>query len=373
MSSESLPARKSRPQAYAQDVRGRRPGARPLVLRLADWSLVAAFLALTFLLGVFPLKDTDFWWHLRTGDLIRQTGQVPRTDIYTFTLPPGSPWIDLHWGFQVALSWGYAHGGVVGLNLAKCAITCAAMLLLVTARRRDWPVWAMLLAWLPALLVLSGRMYVRPETLSLLFLACYLAILFRWDRSPWLALALPVVQVVWVNVQGLFVLGPIVLSFALLDAALRPGSFAPGRRRWWRIVGLATLLTGLACLVNPYGLTGALYPLAARPDDAQPDLLAVDRRADADPAVHPAVGRPGQPPAPPPPGDDGPRRPELPGPDGLGGRRPAPASDRRGRAREGHEARGEAGRSEGGGKPTRGVGRRKRRATTRPGAARDGA
>src|SRR3954451_19602461 len=36
---------------------------------------------------------------------------------------------------------------------------------------------------------------------------------------------------------------------------------APGRRGWWRIVGLATVLTGLACLANPYGLTGALYPL----------------------------------------------------------------------------------------------------------------
>ena len=36
------------------------------------WSL---FLALTFLLGAFPLKDADIYWHLRTGDLIRQTGQ----------------------------------------------------------------------------------------------------------------------------------------------------------------------------------------------------------------------------------------------------------------------------------------------------------
>ena len=32
-------------------------------------------------------------------------------------------------------------------------------------------------------------------------------------------------------------------------------------RAWWRTVGTATLLTGLACLVNPYGLKGALYPL----------------------------------------------------------------------------------------------------------------
>src|SRR5205823_5440962 len=134
-----------------------------MLVRFADAGLLVAFLALTFLLGMFPLKDTDFWWHLRTGDLIRQTWHIPNTDPYTFGAA-GHRWIDLHWGFQVLLSWGYAHGGVVTLNLAKCVITCAAVLILITARRRDWPLWVMLLAWLPALYVLGGRMYVRPET-----------------------------------------------------------------------------------------------------------------------------------------------------------------------------------------------------------------
>ena len=85
----------------------------------------------------------------------------------------------------------------------------------------------MLLAWLPALLVLSGRMYIRPETISLLYLAVVLAILFRWDRRPWLAFGLPVVQVCWVNTQGLFLLEPILIGFALVDAASRAGGLGP--------------------------------------------------------------------------------------------------------------------------------------------------
>jgi len=221
--------------------------------------LIVLFLTLTFLLGVFPLKDTDIYWHLRTGDLIRQTGQVPHTDIFTFT-SDGRPWIDLHWLFQIAVSWVYEHGGVVALNLGKCVVTCVAMLFLLTARRRDWPVWVMVLAWLPALLVLGGRMYVRPETLTLLYLSIFLAIITRWDRFPGLALLLPPVQVAWVNSHGLFVLGPIVLSFGLIDAALRGGIMAPERRRWWRTILAASVLTSAACLINPYGITGALYP-----------------------------------------------------------------------------------------------------------------
>ena len=114
--------------------------------------------------------------------------------------------------------------------MAKCVVTCVAMLILLSARRREWPVWVMVLAWLPALLVLGGRMYVRPETLTLLYLSIFLAVIFRWDRFPRLALLLPVVQVAWVNSQGFSCSGRSILGFGLIDAALRFGFFAPERQ-----------------------------------------------------------------------------------------------------------------------------------------------
>ena len=257
MSQASAPA-KGRARADRSDSPRVAPATRGA--RVADAALVLLFLSLTFLLGAFPLKDTDFWWHLKAGDMIRQSGQVPTVDTLTFAAE-GRPWVDLHWVFQVLISLGFERFGVVGLSLAKCAITTLAVWLLISARRREWPVWAMLLAWLPALLVLSGRMYIRPETLTLLYLSLDLAILARWERRPWLAFGLPVVQVAWVNTQGLFLLGPIVVGFALIDAAVRRGAFEAGRRGWWRATLAASVLTGLACLANPYGFAGAIYPL----------------------------------------------------------------------------------------------------------------
>src|SRR5262249_13450994 len=115
------PERRAGPLARPA-ARGPRPSGRPPVPAwLADGFLIVLFLGLTFLLGAFPLKDTDFYWHLRTGDLIRQTGQVPRTDAFTFTRQ-GEPWIDLHWVYQVAISWVHEQGGIVALNLAKCGV-----------------------------------------------------------------------------------------------------------------------------------------------------------------------------------------------------------------------------------------------------------
>jgi len=260
MSTESPSQPKPRSSTAGKGRAEGEPGGASWGLRLFDVGLVGLFLALAFLLGVFPLKDTDFYWHLRTGDLIRKFGEVPRVDFYTFTRA-GTPWIDLHWVFQVAISWIYDRGGVPALTLAKCLVTCAALLLLITARRRSWPVWMMILAWLPALLVLSGRMYIRPETLSLFYLSVFLAVIHRWDRWPALAWVLPPTQFAWVNSQGLFVLGPVILGFGLIDAALRSRSFEGDRRRWWTIVMPASAAVGLACLLNPYGIRGALYPL----------------------------------------------------------------------------------------------------------------
>src|SRR4029077_12627442 len=90
--------------------------------------------------------------------------------------------------------------------------------------------------------------------ISLLYLSIFLAVIMRWDRFPLLAFLLPVVQVAWVNSHGLFILGPVILGFALVDAAFRLGLFAPERRRWWKLILIASAATGLACLINPYGL-----------------------------------------------------------------------------------------------------------------------
>lgn len=228
--------------------------------------VLGALLALMFFLGCFPMADFDVWWHLRTGQLILQQGAVPRVDVFTYT-NAGRPWIDVYWLFQIAIAGLYRLGGASALVLLKALAGTGVVALALLARRPDGKAWPAVVVWLPAAVVLSGRLCERPELFSLLFVAAFLAVLGRAAKRPNLLWLLPAIQLLWVNSHGFFVLGPLALAAygsQWLYERWRPPSdstalaVAPVPLRTLLLVGAATLL---ACLCNPYGLGVIALPL----------------------------------------------------------------------------------------------------------------
>ncbi|MEW6094234.1 MAG: hypothetical protein AB1531_09745, partial [Chloroflexota bacterium] len=57
--------------------------------------VIILFLGL-FAMTLRPVADPDFWWHLRTGQLIAETGAIPRADPFSFT-NFGKTWIAHEW------------------------------------------------------------------------------------------------------------------------------------------------------------------------------------------------------------------------------------------------------------------------------------
>lgn len=229
-----------------QDARPREPASR---------LLLASLPALAFLLGCTPMSDFDVWWHLRTGQLILQTGAVPRVDVFTYT-NAGRPWIDVHWLYQVGLALLHGAGGVTALVVVKAAAGAAIVGLSLLGRRADQPAWPVALAWLPGVVMLSGRLSERPELVSLVLLAVYLAVLARAPRQPRWLWVLPAVQLLWVNCHGFFVMGPLVLGAYAADwlvARLRPPAI-PVARPPARTFAMVAAASALACLANPFGL-----------------------------------------------------------------------------------------------------------------------
>jgi tetratricopeptide (TPR) repeat protein len=239
---------------------------------LADGVLVILLAIVGFLLCCHELFDPDVWWHLRGGQWIRSHGHAPGLDPFTF----GSQdrlWVDLHWGFEVVLSWAYDLGGVAGIILLAATVAMAGLLTALAVRRPGAPLALAVICWVPALLLMSSRFNARPEMFTLLYLAAFLAVLSRLDKRPALVWLLPLVQVLWVNTQGLFVLGPILVGFFLAERAVRRWwgkgpSFEYYPKGQWQIpAAFAAVL--LACLINPYGLEGALFPVLLYPKVSQ--------------------------------------------------------------------------------------------------------
>lgn len=239
----------------------------PVQLRVIIPRLVAPLaLVATFVLCVFPMSDHDIWWHLKTGQLIWERGEVPQTDWYLFT-DSNRPWIDLHWGFQLLAALVYGLGGANLLILTKAAVNTAAVGMGWFAVPGRYPDWLRAIVWIPAIICITGRAYERPEMMSLLFLASWFWIAFRVERQPRLIWILPVIQVVWINLHALFILGLVIGGCFVVDYAIRlaasgrfglrtvPAALKP------RLVFGAGTCCALAALVNPYFVAGALFPL----------------------------------------------------------------------------------------------------------------
>ena len=78
---------------------------RPLEFLL--WASLASLVAT---LSLQRILSFDYWWALRTGKLILETGAIPSIDPYSFT-SLGSRWIDIHWLHQIGMYATYLVGG----------------------------------------------------------------------------------------------------------------------------------------------------------------------------------------------------------------------------------------------------------------------
>jgi hypothetical protein len=238
------------------------------------WPLLAA--GLVAWIVAFPLTNTDIWWHLASGRYILQAG-LPATDPFSVSTR-GAPWVDIHWLFQLAAYALWSLGGVLALVVAKLVVCGSGAALLVAATPRA--------ARGPAVLVLGVSVFavhhlvmVRPIVVTLLLLASFFFALerYRVRHSFCVLMALPLLQIVWVNVQGLHTLGPVLVASYLGGAALQRllGGVWPVD---WRPLAVALAACGAASFVSPYGAGAALLPwkLLARIDPSVANIYALN-------------------------------------------------------------------------------------------------
>ncbi|MGH2679894.1 MAG: hypothetical protein ACRDG8_05340 [Actinomycetota bacterium] len=188
------------------------------------------------------MRAIDLAYHVRVGELALRSGDVIRTDMFTFTRG-GFPWLNQQWGAQVIFALAHRALGWAGVAITHAAAVGTGILFVYRScvRAGAHPRTSAVLSLL-GFLVGAGSLAARPQSLAIpLFTGTWL-LLGRRSRWIWLV---PVLAVVWANVHGSFVLAPLLTAFALADdvADRKPA----GRSL------LLLLATVAGTLVSPFG------------------------------------------------------------------------------------------------------------------------
>ncbi len=216
-----------------------------------------------FAMAVQPAADGDTWWHLKSGQLIWESGEMLRTDPFSHTMA-GQPWINHGWLAQVIFWPVYQIGGLAGLSLLVAVLVTAAWAL-VYERCEGQPYVAAFAALLGAI-ASSVIWTARPQIITLLLasITAWLLDRFRRTGTGWVWLIPPLVAV-WANCHGGWVVALILLGCHVigesLDRLVGAGDAAGPNWRTVRTLVAVAVASALLAGLNPYGFRMWVYPL----------------------------------------------------------------------------------------------------------------
>ena len=216
-------------------------------------------------LGIFILKglsstvaDPDLWGYLAFGRLFWVSGKFPYQDVYSY-VPTLNPWVYHEWLTGVVFYPLYGKTGGVGLQILKYlfGLLTVALMYLTARKRGASPLGAAGGLFITSGFLMIGYSPVRAQIFTYFFftLTLYLLEQVRLTRRWQVMGVIPIFMIIWCNLHGGFVAGLGLIALYALGEALARRSFLP-------YLGIL-FLSGIATLVNPYGLRYLGYILHA--------------------------------------------------------------------------------------------------------------
>jgi hypothetical protein len=196
------------------------------------------------------LGHWDLGWHLAAGDLIRDRGNIPFQDPWSFTLGDRQ-WFNLSWLWDVIASAIFQYTKFSGLILfvVACGAVIVGYLASICLSSGASAVAVCISVFSACLLYPSfatpPNVYLAasPNTSTMLFCIIFYAECLK--RTRWLLL--PAMMVLWVNLHGGFLLGFLIVGVFCGAALLR--------RDWadFKIYSFAGVGCFIAIFINPLG------------------------------------------------------------------------------------------------------------------------
>jgi hypothetical protein len=237
------------------------------------------FLVAALLLCGLPvtsaIRDPDFWWHLRSGQIILDNHALITTDPYTYTAT-GHRWTMHEWLTEVMFA-GLNHIGGLAVIVVVLSVTTWLGLLFILLRallRKPGYVAAgmgIILATIAGYPVWGPRAQMITFALTCLLLFAVERYIARGGRAVWLLVPL---FLVWANLHSGFIIGAAFFA-AIVVVELVLHWIGHPQVEWARLRTLVLVL--VACLavvaINPYGLHIYLYPFETQGSAAQQSLI----------------------------------------------------------------------------------------------------
>jgi len=255
-----------------------------MVLRVSR--LVLLTLVFIFIFGLFSVKvwDPDFWWHLKTGEYIWQTGSLPDTDPFAYTSLPKDPIhpeskrikfiLKQYWLAQVLMYLVYKMYSFRGIIFLRAGIlTLLSFFVYLGIRREQIKTATALLILTPAVILLSSFTGERPQLFSFLFSFILIYVLegYRLTNAVSASLAttdkpaaqnfsylipIPLIMLVWANLHGGFIVGLLIISGYMSSEILKFSTKrfgTPLTANALKYLIIISILSILFSFINPNG------------------------------------------------------------------------------------------------------------------------
>lgn len=168
------------------------------------WAAACLLLGLVALFAYAPIFAIDFFWHLKLGQIIAETGAIPRTDLFS-AVHPERPYVQFQWLWELLAFEAYQLGGLRGVRWLQVAWLTASFALLYAVALRAFRARSYAFVFCSLALVLfEDRFQARPSATLLGFVACMLPLWLQWPRSvSWrTTLYVFLVSSLWSNLHG---------------------------------------------------------------------------------------------------------------------------------------------------------------------------
>lgn len=224
--------------------------------------IIKPLLIFLFIIFIFSFTFTtssdfneDLGRHIKLGEIITSTKQVPKTNLFSYT-NSGFPFLNHHWLSEVVFYISSQTFGINSLIILKTILIISSILIVVYIGIKKAGILPALTTALLFSPLLINRLYIRPEIFGYLFFSILLYILFFYKKHKKILFVIPFILLLWVNLHISFVFGifiTFIIFISILSKEKKTIIYSPK-------LYIPFILTIVFLLFNPNGLQGIFYP-----------------------------------------------------------------------------------------------------------------